>query len=87
MWQAIDDNWSEILKAFRHRTEHKRYEKDGRLVDSNRPLIESLVDDKIHRRSTFWFYMESLLAETSIKREGRDIFVSCGNHAALGQST
>ena len=74
----MDTNWSDILKAYRARTEFKMYDSVGNLVDSNRPMIESMVDDKTHRRGSFWYYMEDLMRDTSIRRDGNNIHVTCG---------
>ncbi len=83
MWKAVDANWGDILKAFLGHQEHKMYDSEGNLVDSNRPMVESMVDDKIHRRGSFWFYMELLFHDTSITRDGHNIYVSCGNPLPL----
>ena len=79
LWEAVDTNWADILIAFRSHTELKMFDPEGMLIDSNRPMIESMVDDKIHRRGSFWFYMEMLMHDTSIRRDGNNIHVSCGN--------
>lgn len=84
LWAAVETNWSDILKAFLGHQEHKMFDSEGKLVDSNRPMVESMVDDKIHRRGSFWFYMEMLMHDTSITRDGNNIYVSCGSPLVLG---
>ncbi len=83
LWEAVDTNWADIIQAFLGHTELKMFDEHGVLVDSNRPLIESMVDDKIHRRGSFWYYMEMLMHDSSIRREGNNIYVSCGNPLPL----
>lgn len=83
LWDAVDTNWADILIAFRHRQEHMMFDPEGVLIDSGRPMIESMVDDKIHRRGSFWFYMELLMHDSSITRDGNQIFVSCGSEMPL----
>lgn len=83
LWTAVETNWAEIIQAFHSHNEHMMYDEEGNLVESNRPLIESMVDDKIHRRGTFWFYMEMLMHDSSIIRDGHDIYVSCGTPLPL----
>lgn len=83
LWEAVDTNWSDILKAFHHRQEHKMFDPAGVLIDCNRPMIESMVDAKMQRSSTFWYYMELLMHDASIRREGNSIYVSCGTPLPL----
>ena len=84
LWDSVDTNWSDILKAFIGHTELKMFDEHGVLIDSNRPMIESMVDDKIHRRGSFWFYMEMLMHDTTIRRDGNNIYVSCDTPLILG---
>jgi len=83
LWSAVDTNWGDILRAFRSNTDFKMFDDDGVLVESNRPLIENLVDAKMRKDSTFWFYMELLMHDASIKREGSNIYVNCGTPLPL----
>jgi hypothetical protein len=83
LWNSVDTNWGDILRAFRGRTEHMMYNKEGILVESNRPLIESLVDAKMQRCSTFWYYMEDLMRDRSIVRKGNEIHVGVGTPLPL----
>ncbi len=83
LWTAVDVNWGDILRAFRSHTDHKMFNDEGILVESGRPLIENLVDAKMRRCSTFWFYMELLMHDPSIRREGSNIYVSCGTPIIL----
>lgn len=83
LWKAVDANWGEILAAFRSNTEYKMYDDEGNFVDSNRPLIENLVDAKMSKDSSFWLYMELLMHDPSIRREGSNIYVSCGTPLPL----
>ena len=84
LWSAVDTNWGDILRAFRSRTEYKMFDTEGNFIDSNRPLVENLLDAKMSKSSTFWFYMELLMHDASIRREGSDIYISCGTPLILG---
>ena len=59
------------------------FNQDGVLIDSGRPLVENLLDAKMARRAEFWFYMELLMHDASIRREGSNIYVSCGTPLEL----
>ncbi len=80
----MDTNWGDILRAFRGRTELKMYNDEGTLIDCNRPMIESMVDAKMQRCSTFWYYMEDLMKDRSIVRNGNEIHVGVGTPLILG---
>lgn len=83
LWKAVDTNWADILIAFRAHTEHKMFDPEGVLIDCNRPMIESLVDAKMARRAEFWYYMEMLMHDPDIRRDGHNIYVSCGTPLPL----
>lgn len=60
LWEIVNRDWGIILEKCREKLpcdEMIMYLNDGSLVPSERPLIESLICDRMERHRRFFFYM------------------------------
>jgi hypothetical protein len=58
-WDMVDRNWDEVLQYLRRVLpcdDLVMYDNDGNLIESGRPLIESIICDKRAKSKRFFYY-------------------------------
>lgn len=60
LWREIDDNWYNLKELLTNRLptqEYRMFADDGQWVECNRPMIESIVSDKVERSKRLFYYL------------------------------
>lgn len=90
IWKQLESNWSEIMVILKSRlpiNDYKMFNDSGELVESNRPMVESIICDKVDRDKRLFTYLVAAdlitIPEATHKIEqtskGRVITVDSGN--------
>lgn len=60
LWKEVYDNWTTIFANLRRQLPSKEYmmfNDDGALVESGRPMEESILSDKVSKSNRLFYYM------------------------------
>jgi hypothetical protein len=59
LWAYVDANWGDIMQVLRvvlPLENHEMYDDEGRVIASGRPMIESLICERMSRNRRFFWY-------------------------------
>lgn len=82
-WDLVNSQWGDIMSAARRKPEFKAevaYDDTGRVYTTQRPMIESMICDKIEQSDRLRFYLDLLGVKW---RNGRIIDVNIGDRMPL----
>lgn len=60
LWKQVYDNWPTIFASLRRQLSSKEYimfNDDGKMVESGRPMEESILADKVSKANRLFYYM------------------------------
>ena len=78
-WDGIKTNWAEVMKRARAEPKMQEcidFDGEGRIITSNRPMIESLICARSERRARILYYLQMLGLHEA---PGRIIELDAGN--------
>lgn len=96
VWDEINKTWGDLQNQLKEKLpvhEHLMFDNSGQLVSSERPMLESIVCDKIDRLERFFFYLfaadiiklpEATSQIVEIPGKGREIYISSFSGLSLG---
>lgn len=96
IWKRIDSEWStirSILKSKLPVNQHKMFDDDGKFIDCQRPMMESIICDKTERSIRLFYYLaaadivsvpEASYEIKQLESGGREIHINGFSGIGLG---